>query len=755
MVWALHDIPLDRPITRMSRPALLVEAADGQPLGRVGPLKMADVERKDFPDHLIQAVLAIEDRRFYSHFGIDLAGIARAAHRNTAAGEIVEGGSTITQQLVRMRFLDRERTFTRKLREAAAAIQLERRLSKDEILAGYLNGVYIGADAHGIPAGAHLYFGKSVTELTLPEAAMLAGIIRAPSLLNPLRDLQAAQARAAVVLDAMVANGAIDVQTAEAAKSQPATVRTAPEFLPANTWFADWVAQEGAQVTGSSTRSMRVRTTFDPRLQQLAEKAINDVLASQGPRARASQAALVAMRPDGAVLAMVGGRSYRDSQFNRSVEANRHPGSAFKLFVYFAALRKGYALNDVIDAGPVQIKGSDTKMWEPENFGGRQYGRMTLAEAFSNSVNTAAVRLAMDVGLDEVIAAARDLGIDAKLSAVPSLALGAAEVGLLDLTAAFASVRAGRMRVEPWGIAAFGTDHQSRMRTMGPPMAASGQSLGQYQQPLTDLLRLVVQRGTGRAAAFDQFTAGKTGTSQNHRDAWFVGFNEPLVVGVWVGNDDNTPMQGVVGGTLPAMIWKRFVAEATPLVQNGPRVATLPERTIQLVAPRQPSAMTGPGGGLGVVTDGRGEQALCNVDACARKYNSFNASDCTYQPYDRRGRQLCEIGVQSARTPEQVLPPDADRRTRLSRERMQGRIEGGRSDSRDAGDRILRGREPEETTGERVPGGRGPERAEGGERGPDEARARMPGGRRGPPDGARERGPGPGFGPFGFFPFFR
>ena len=381
-------------------------------------------------------------------------------------------------------------------------------------------------------------------------------------------------------------------------------------------------------------------------MQRLAEKAINDVLASQGRRVRASQAALVAMRPDGAVVAMVGGRDYRDSQFNRAVQANRHPGSAFKLFVYFAALRKGYSLNDVIDAGPLHLK--DWNGWEPENFGGRQYGRVTLAEAFAASINTAAVRLAMDVGLEEVIAAARDLGIDAKLTAVPSMALGAVEVSLLDITAAFASVRAGRTRVEPWGIAAFGSDHEARMRAIGPPMSGSGQPLRQYQQPLVELLRLVVQRGTGRAAALDGFSAGKTGTSQNHRDAWFIGFNDSLVVGVWVGNDDNSPMEKVVGGTLPAMIWKRFMTEATLLGQR-PRVAALPDQRAAnsfAAAPDGPLAQRP----LPRTETNGWAQAQCNVDACARKYNSFNASDCTYQPYDRGARRVCEIG----KTPDQA-----------------------------------------------------------------------------------------------------
>jgi membrane peptidoglycan carboxypeptidase len=350
----------------------------------------------------------------------------------------------------------------------------------------------------------------------------------------------------------------------------------------------------------------------------------------------------VALRPDGAVLAMVGGRDYRDSQFNRAVEANRHPGSAFKLFVYLAALRKGLGPNDTIDAGPVEING-----WEPENFGGREYGRVTLADAFARSINTAAVRLAMDVGLDEVIRAARDLGIDARLPKNPSMALGAVEVSLLDLTGAFASVRAGRTRVEPWGIAAFGAEGQPRLQTMGPPMIGSQQSLGRYQQPMIDLLRGVVERGTGRAAALNGFAAGKTGTSQNHRDAWFIGFNESLIVGVWVGNDDGTSMKGVVGGALPAAIWKRFMTQAPGLIaQSDPRAANVTDGSAQ--APSHPQASQ-----ESQVSSEAAPQ--CDYRACASR-RSFRASDCTYQPYDGP-RRFCEMRARPATPTEQVSRP--------------------------------------------------------------------------------------------------
>ena len=694
MFWALHDLSLEPDPEHASRPSLVVEASNGAPLGRVGPLKTADVTRQDLPDHLVQAVLSLEDRRFYSHFGIDPFGIVRAARRNLSAGEIVEGGSTITQQLVKMLYVGNDRNFGRKLREALTAIWVDMRLPKDEILTRYLNTVYFGSGAYGIGAAARLYFNKQVAELTLAESAMLAGLIRAPSQYSPLRDLAVARARAAVVLDSMVETGAIDAKTAASSKAEPAVLNSAAAFAPAESWFANWIAQEAAYLTGSSDRSIRVRTTLQPKIQALAEKIIEDTLAKHGARAKASQAALVAMRPDGAVIAMVGGRDYRTSRFNRATEANRHPGSAFKVFVYLAALRKGYSPNHVIDAGPVAIK-----KWRPENFGGAQYGQVTLADALARSINTAAVRLAMDVGLKDVIKAARDLGIDARMEPVPSLALGAVGVSLLDLTGAFASLRAGRTGLEPWGIAAFGEEHSPYMHTAGPPIARSAQSLGSTHQPMLDMLRGVVEHGTGRSAAVGGFAAGKTGTSQNHRDAWFVGFTNSLVVGVWVGNDDNTPMRGVVGGTLPASIWRQFVGEATPLLESDETEAAAiaapatetsqearPACDVQVCAARYRSFRASdctyqPYSGerrlceagdptvasatpeqntvtqAAASTNGATNafaQAHCNVDVCARRYRSFNASDCTYQPYGGGPRQVCEAGGNASATARPV-----------------------------------------------------------------------------------------------------
>jgi penicillin-binding protein 1A len=649
ILWAFHDFPVEPRRSDADTPGLLLEAANGEPLGRIGPIKIADAARQDLPQSLVQAVLSMEDRHFYSHFGIDLQGIFRAMRRNTAAGEVVEGGSTITQQLAKVQFVGNERTFARKLREAVTATWLELRLGKDEILTRYLNSVYLGAGAYGMPAAARLYFGKSVKELTLPEAAMLAGLIRAPSLYNPLRNPEKARQRATIVLDAMVNSGAIDAQVAADAKVKPAEVRFARDTSRAGSWFADWIKKELADVTGSLNRSIRVRTTLVPGLQKLGEEVVQEILAREGERSGATQAALVAMRPDGTVVAMVGGRDYRESQFNRAIEANRQPGSTFKLFVYLAALRKGFSPQDIIDAGPVEIDG-----WQPENFDGRIYGRMTLADAFAHSVNTAAVILATEVGLDEVIAAARDLGIEAPLPKVPSLALGTAEVSLLEMTGAFASVRAG-MRVKPSGVVAIGADDQSPLRAWGPPIG-SAQPLGAYREQMIDMLRLVVERGTGRAARLGGFAAGKTGTSQNHRDAWFIGFNESLVVGVWVGNDDGTPMQRVVGGTLPATIWHDFVSRATGLVGSE-----------HVALAKTPSDAV-PAAALGATP-----VAQCDYRACASAYRSFRTSDCTYQAHGRASRQYCDLGTGSTERPSQSLPVGNDPKFEDTNARLAGR----------------------------------------------------------------------------------
>ncbi|MBY5357932.1 PBP1A family penicillin-binding protein [Rhizobium leguminosarum] len=611
LVWALKDVPWSEIRDGTLKPVVVLETADGAPLVRQGPYQGPYARYDQFPPHLIDAVLSIEDRRFMNHFGIDPRGIGRALLRNLEAGSVVEGGSTITQQLIKLQYLDSDRTIKRKVQEVVIAVWLEWKLGKREILTRYLNSVYLGAGATGMPAAARIYFNKDVGDLNLPESAMLAGLLRAPSQWNPIDNLEGARQRTMVVLDAMTANGKITALQAAQAKTSFARLQPTTPTPRSGSWFADWISPQASEIAGSSPGSTTVRTTLVPQLQLIAERVVKSALDSQGKTVGASQAALVAMMPDGAVVAMVGGRDYKESQFNRAVSAMRQPGSTFKLFVYYAALKAGLTLSDQVLDAPIDING-----WSPENSGDSYRGWVTLAEAFARSLNTASVALAEEVGLDNVIAAARELGIDAPLANTPSLALGTSEVNLLNLTSAYASVQLGRAPVKPWGIIDFQAAGQPKAFRIGL-QSKPNVDLSPYQSDLLGLLQLVVERGTGRGADPGTFAAGKTGTSQNNRDAWFIGFTEALVVGVWVGNDDDAPMKGVTGGALPAHIWRDFMREAaTEPMLNGVRSTE-------------------------AASDGQGAPQSCNINACSRSYRSFRPSDCTYQPYSG-SRRLCE-----------------------------------------------------------------------------------------------------------------
>ena len=504
--WFLHDVHFPSAAEVTSRRVIVLKSADGHDLLQKRDLRLPPVDAKDMPAEIVSAVLSIEDRRFYQHGGVDLLSVLRALRQNTEAGKTVAGGSTITQQLVKILFLGPERTYKRKIQEAAISIWVEHHLTKSEILTSYLNNVYLGSGATGFPAAAKLYFGKKVADLSLPEAAMLAGMINAPGHDDPFHDLDVARRLAAVVLDAMVANGKLTEEAALVAKLHPATPSPSEISPPSSGWFIDWVHNKAAKVTSMLGGTVRIRTTLDLRLQQLATNIVKSTLAKYGKEKHAGQAALVAMRPDGAVVAMVGGRSYVRSQYNRAIQAKRQPGSAFKLFDYYAALRQGFTPDDEILDAPIEVHG-----WQPENYRRHYRGEVTLAEAFANSLNDAAVRLSQEVGIGEVIAAARDLGLRAPLENNPSLALGTSEVSLLDLTSAYAAVRAGKAPVDPRGISGVKTPNDLHYLPVNRP-DESQHSLGQYQAELINLLQGVVEHGTGRAAALQGFAAGKTGT---------------------------------------------------------------------------------------------------------------------------------------------------------------------------------------------------------------------------------------------------
>ncbi len=541
---------------------IIVLASDGDAISERGVAGRQFVELNEIAPTVPEAVIATEDRRFYSHFGLDVIGTARALIRNLIAGGYVQGGSTITQQLAKNLYLTPERSLRRKLEELMLSLWLEARLDKDQILTLYLNRVYFGAGAYGIEAAAQRYFNKPAIDLDLAESAMLVGLLKAPSRLAPTNDIGAARDRAAIVLTRMEEEDFITTDDVQLAVTQPASLAdTNGQEMAA--YFVDWVLDGLSEFLGKPEHDMIVRTTLDPELQRHGEIRVRQSLDGAGQADL--NGALVLLDESGAVRAMVGGRSYRTSRFNRAVNAKRQPGSAFKPFVYAAALESGWEPSSVIDDVPFTIGD-----WQPRNPGGAFAGKVTLTEALARSINTVAVRLADRVGLDRVASTARRFGIGDDLREVPSLALGTSEVTLIDLTSAFVPFAGDGMRRpyfavesvhDQWGRPLY--KHRATEVPVTTPEVAKG---------MRTMLQAVVANGTGKAAALpDRTAAGKTGTTQDARDAWFVGFSGSYILGVWVGRDDNQPMPGINGGNLPATLWRQ-VMQATPPPHRAPAV---------------------------------------------------------------------------------------------------------------------------------------------------------------------------------------
>ena len=556
-VWISIGLPdLDEALQTERRPTVTILSSDGTEIYSAGDLVGETVTLKDLPPHLAEAVLATEDRRFYSHFGIDPIGLGRAMVRNIRAGRIVEGGSTITQQLAKNLFLTPARTYLRKLQEMAVALWLEIEFSKDEILTLYLNRVYLGAGTYGVDAAARRFFQKPAARLNTYEAAVIAGLLKAPSRYNPVASPERAHARARVVLANMVAAGYLtETQAAEAARGIQVAVIAAPVGRARH--FVDWVLEAVSDYVTAAGRDLVVRTTLDLALQRQAETAMGRAfLASDRAGMKAGEGALLALAPEGAVRAMVGGRDYGKSQFNRAVQALRQPGSAFKPVVYLAALDAGMTPASPVIDRPVSLSG-----WQPSNFSGKYEGRVTLEYALANSVNTVAVQLAQKVGPAKILETARALGITAELPRDAGLALGTGEVSLLELTTAYAVLARAGMGVWPYGITEVtgpGGELLYKRQGSGPGRAVPAAAA----RRLTAMMTKVIDGGTGRNAAIGRPAAAKTGTSQNHRDAWFIGFTPQLVTGVWFGNDDGAPMKRVTGGGLPARTWAGFMGAA-------------------------------------------------------------------------------------------------------------------------------------------------------------------------------------------------
>ena len=536
VLWYARDLPRpESALDAVRRPSLTLQDRSGHVIATYGDLVGEPLQLKDFSPFLPEAIVAVEDRRFWSHPGIDPEGLLRAAWVDLTAGRVVQGGSTLTQQVAKTLFLTNARTTKRKVQELLLTLWLEHHFTKQEILEIYLNRVYLGAGTWGMDAAAKTYFGVSARRVTLAQAAVLAGLPRAPSRFNPRTNPGAAVARAKEVLAAMVESGAITAAQAATAASQIAFPPSPRGFG----WFADWVADQSQAAVAPDVDAV-VRTTLDNRDQAVAENRLAALLNGPGVAANVGEGAVIVLdAATGAVRAMVGGRNYRSSPYNRAVLARRQPGSAFKPFVWLTALEAGMTPDDTVLDAPIRVGN-----WSPQDFERRYLGEITLEEALAQSINTASVRLLLrSGGAKAVIATAARLGIADRLPQEASLALGTGEVGLLELTAAYAPFFNGGNRVVPFGL--------ERMAHVPERVISSGDAAR-----MARMLGAVVSRGTGRAAAVPgRVVAGKTGTTQDFRDAWFVGSVNGLLIGVWMGNDDDRPMKGVMGGGLPARLF--------------------------------------------------------------------------------------------------------------------------------------------------------------------------------------------------------
>jgi penicillin-binding protein 1A len=581
---AFHDLPaipdkaalwsLNRP------PGVTFEDREGRVIAIRGSRNGQTVGLHDLPAYLPNAFLAAEDRRFYSHHGLDLTGIARALRADLSAHHVVQGGSTITQQVVRNIFLSPDQTLKRKVQEAILAWRIERLMSKTDILELYLNRIYFGDGAYGVEAASQAYFGKDAARLSLSEAALLAALPKAPSRLDPANDLDDAVARSKVILGEMRGDGWITASQQADALAHP------PELAPEKPaegdygYVLDLAASRARDLAQNRAPDLVVRLTVDPRLQSVAQRVVREGVA-EGRRLGATQAALVALAPDGAIRALVGGRDHRASAFDRATQALRQPGSAFKPFVYAAALEAGVKPSDMRTDAPVRYGG-----WSPANYGGRFSGPVTVADALARSINTVAVRLAHQVGAQKVAELAQRFGLT-MIPAKPdlSVALGAYEVDLLDLTSAYQVFQQDGRRVEPYLISTITNAHgdilYAHPDAQGPEVFAP-----QKTRLMVQMMRGVITHGTGKKADIGRPAAGKTGTSQNWRDAWFVGFTPDWVAGVWVGDDRSRPMAKVAGGELPSELWRRFMLEA----EQGLPVSDFPQPDTSQPSPLEAAA---------------------------------------------------------------------------------------------------------------------------------------------------------------------
>jgi penicillin-binding protein 1A len=556
-IYMAPRVPAGADLWNVNRQAaIIVLDRNGEEIAARGARYGEHVEPAELPDHLIKAILSTEDRRFYEHGGVDLRGMTRAMMTNLKAGTVVEGGSTITQQLAKNLFLSPRQTYERKAREALLALWIEGHYSKDEILSLYLNRIYLGAGAYGVESAAQTYFGKSARDVTLAEAAMLAGLPKAPSTYAPTQNPAGAQRRANEVLDNLLDIGAVEPFAAREAKMNP------PSIVNQNVdsglgYFFDYAAAKAKELAPNATGDLIVRTTIDQKLQRDAEAAVKSAMTVEARLKGADQAALVAYDQDGALRAMVGGRDYKESQFNRAVQAKRQPGSAFKPFVYVAAMEAGLTPESRFVDQPIDIDG-----WKPTNYTPGFAGPVRLTEAVAKSINTVAVQVTEQIGRKNVAEAAKRLGIKSDVAAHRSIALGAVDVTLEELVGAYIPFARHGLAPAPYAIEeidARGGEVLYQHQNGTPPRVMTDD----VAKKMNHLLYQVMLSGTGAGASLGRRpAAGKTGTTNDWRDAWFVGYTPQLIAGVWVGNDAYEPMEKVTGGAIPAAIWKEFMLSA-------------------------------------------------------------------------------------------------------------------------------------------------------------------------------------------------
>ncbi len=553
--WSIPDRP----------PNVKIVSVEGNLIANRGASGGEAISLQEMSPYLPEAVVAIEDRRFYSHFGVDPIGFARAMAANVMSGRLVQGGSTITQQLAKNLFLTPDRTIERKVQEVLLALWLERKYTKKQILEMYLNRVYLGSGSYGVAAASRRYFDKSAKEVTLPEAALIAGLLKAPSRLSPARDPKAASERAQLVLAAMRDQGMIGDKELNFAMKQPAS-RAASYWSGSEQYVADRVMEELPALIGDVRSDVIVDTTVDLGLQKLGEASIRDLISKNGEKLNVSQGAMVSVDGTGAVRALIGGYDYANSQFDRASEAKRQPGSAFKPFVYLSALEQGFTPESVRNDAPIRIGN-----WTPGNYNGKYFGKVTLAEALARSLNSVSAQLVMEVGPKTVVSTAHRLGIESNLTSNASLALGTSEVTLLELTDSFVPFANGGYKA-PLHIIRRVTTNDGKViyeyKSPAPSRVIDPRNVGM----MNAMLSQTVESGTATKAKFGWPAAGKTGTSQNFRDAWFIGYTSNLTTGVWFGNDDGKPTKKITGGSLPAIAWKDFMVAA----HKGVPVAQLP-----------------------------------------------------------------------------------------------------------------------------------------------------------------------------------